>query len=101
MKECWNNLKQDPEFVRYFPDNCITHEPPRAFFFTVLSSIRPNLLSQMLNNAERHYLEKQAENACVLEINPAINFELQNITWKYSLFSTKMDKKISFRTRQI
>jgi hypothetical protein len=64
IKEIWTHLKEDEDLLRFFPNQCLKYEPPRSFFFTILSTVKPHILVQLLNSAENHYLEKKAEELC-------------------------------------
>ena len=40
VKITWDNHKNDPSFLRYFPDSCLKKCPPREYFWRVFSVIR-------------------------------------------------------------
>lgn len=99
VKELWGVLKTDYELLKYFPNLCAGMDPPRNYFFAIISVIRPNILLDLLNRAETAFMEKQAEFDNVIEINPTINTELNNIQWRFSILGSKMDQRVSTRER--
>lgn len=100
VKEIWNRLKNDPEIFRYFPDNCLKDEPPRHYFFAVLATLKPEILQQLLQQAEMEYSHKQEMNNNVVELHPRISNELNTINWKYSLLNKKPDQRVSFKNKE-
>ena len=100
VKEVWTTMREDGEFTRYFPDHCFNSDPPRNYFFSVLSAVRENILIELLERAEAHFNQKQTELANVMVINREIHDELDHVHWRYSILGTKTDKKISTKPRE-
>lgn len=92
-------LKEDEELLKHFPDNCINDDPPRAYFFSVISAIRPQVMEEMIGNAEQNYWRKEQEKNQIFLINQGIMNELNSLQVKQSLLKTKTDKKISLSKR--
>ena len=99
VKNIWNMLREDLDLLRYFPDSCIEDEPPRAYFFSVVSAIRPQVMAEMIANAEETFWRKERERNQVFLINQNIMDELNSLQTKQSLLRGKCDKKISLSKR--
>ena len=99
VKKIWNYLKNDLDLLAYFPDQCLELEPPREFFFSIVSSIRPDIFQQMLQQAEVNFWNKVSSKNEVIAIDHQILDELNSIALKQSLYGRKVDKRISLKAR--
>lgn len=94
IKKVWKSLLTDQELLCYFPDPCIEKEPPRNFFFSILSAIRPEVFQSLLKQAESKHLENEESNQNIFMVSQRIMGELNTVNFKYSMLKKKTDKRI-------
>lgn len=99
VKQIWSEIREDENVNCFFPDCCFDADPPRHYFFAVISTVRPDLLTSLLDRAEESYNRRQERMNNVVELHPKISTELNGVNWRFSLMSSKPDKRISFGPR--
>lgn len=94
IKAIWNSMQQDDDFLRFFPDPCIDKEPPRGYFFSILSAIRPQVFQSILDKAEQRYRKLEEDNINMFTVSSRVMEELNKVSFKYSIMKKRGDKRI-------
>ena len=99
VKNIWEMLRGDRELLQYFPDSCIEDDPPRAYFFSVISAVRPMVMKDMIEQAEKNFWKKEEHKNQVFLLSPNVMNELSALQTKQCLLRAKGDKKIGLAKR--
>lgn len=93
----WEFVKTDENLLLYFPDQCLSNFPPRQFFFAILSTIRPDLYHQILNQVEMKHWEKLANEQEIVQLDPRVMNELNQVRQKDWMMTKRSDRRVTLR----
>lgn len=100
VKSIWAFLKNDPELMKFFPDACVETDPPREFFFSIVSSVRPDIFERILQQAETKFWTKIHDKNEVVNVDQNLFLELNSVNIKQSIYGRKSDKRVSLKQRR-
>jgi hypothetical protein len=99
IKKLWTEIKGDSEITKYFPQQCVDNDPPRDYFFAILSAIRPALLKQLIESAENSYWRKQEKANQTINVTAEMTNQLKKATYKQVLLNGPQDKRINLNRK--
>lgn len=87
-------LRSDEQLQYYFPDPCIEKDPPHHYFFSVISSVRPDILQNLMQQAEQRHCDMEESNQNLFHVSQRIMGELNTVNFRYSMLKKRGDKRI-------
>ena len=82
VKNLWPQLRDDPQFNQYFPDNFPANKAPSAqYFYDVLHTMYPDYLDKILKHAAkmRHTIQDEDQKLDAIKISDEWLMELQSM----------------------
>lgn len=93
-------FRDDAELCRYFPDQCLESDPPREYFFSVISSLRPQVFQQLLDEAEGSYWRRNEQRNQTIVMDQGIMQEIEGVNFRHSIMNRKSDKRVCLKQRE-
>ena len=81
----WGFIKEVPDLMKHFPDYPENVVPDRTYLFTILSTLKGDVLKQLIKNAHKNRaIENEDDNNKLIEVRNDIKDEIFSILNKKS-----------------
>ena len=100
LKNIWPKYQKDKEFLKYFPDIDEDKTPSRAYFFQILSAIKPDDFKDLLNNTESKRKDKLDDKNQIVNINTMVWEEISGTRYGETFDTSQASKRISVNKKK-
>jgi len=100
MKEVWPKFQNDQELISYFPDFEDGRNPPRLYFFQILSAIRANKFSALIKESKATRQKVAEQNNKLIAVDEGIWSSIKKASLHENLVTTSESKRIIMKTKK-
>ena len=100
MAKVWPKYEKDNSILKYLPDVEEVRMPSRAYFFQILSAVKPDDFNNLLNNTETVRIEKLNEKNQIVDIDNKLWQEIAETKYQKVFDTSQPSRRIAINKKQ-